>query len=57
MTIQKALELLHALQARHGQSILVFFDCPKCGIAYTPDIVVAEVIHIKAATAPKEPHG
>jgi len=46
MTINQAIEMLTALQKRHGTNIDVFFDCPHCGTSFAPNKVVAEAIHI-----------
>lgn len=40
MTIQRAIELLTELKAKHGD-IEVMFDCPLCLKSYRPEIVVA----------------
>jgi len=43
MTIQRALELLEALKAKHGADIEVFYDCEHCGKSTRPETVVAVV--------------
>jgi len=45
MTITKAIELLTRLQQKHGD-VEVYFDCPKCGTAFSPNLIVAEAVHL-----------
>jgi predicted RNA-binding Zn-ribbon protein involved in translation (DUF1610 family) len=39
MTIAKAIQQLVAIQAKHGDTVEVFFDCPQCGRVTAPDLV------------------
>jgi uncharacterized C2H2 Zn-finger protein len=43
MTINRAIEHLKEIQARHGD-IEVYFDCPNCKQSFTPDVVVPVII-------------
>lgn len=49
MTIQQAIDWLERVKAKYGGAVPVFFDCPHCGIAYTPDELAAESVHISGA--------
>lgn len=44
MKISRAIELLQRTKEKHGD-IDVFFDCPKCLTAFTPDIVETVAAH------------
>ncbi len=46
MTILDAISLLQAHMQKHGQQTEVYFDCPKCGTAFTPNRLVAEAVHL-----------
>lgn len=49
MTIHQALVFLEELRDKYGSHVEVFFDCPKCGISFKPDRVVATSIHLQTS--------
>jgi hypothetical protein len=48
MTIDQAIVWLTTLAKQHGPLVEVYFDCPKCGMAFRPNTVVAQAVHIKS---------
>lgn len=46
MTIQQAINTLEAAKKKHGPEVQVYFDCPKCGQAFTPSTLVTEALHL-----------
>jgi len=45
--IRKAIEELQKLEQKHGSEILIYFDCPECKIAFTPDYLqTVKAVHI-----------
>jgi hypothetical protein len=48
MTIEQAIKALEAQREKHGGAVEVFFDCPRCGVAYTPGVLVTQAVVIKA---------
>jgi hypothetical protein len=53
MTLEQAILQLESLKKIHGGQIEVFCDCPKCGVSFHPDRIVASAVHLSAA--PKAP--
>jgi uncharacterized protein (UPF0212 family) len=45
MTIDKAIAQLETIKSRHG-NVEVYFDCPKCGQSFTPNVLVTLAVHI-----------
>lgn len=53
MTINEAIEALQQMRVKYGD-VEVFFDCPKCLTAFTPDVLHKAAVHITAIQQPKE---
>lgn len=51
MTIQRAIELLEQMKAKHGD-VEVWFDCPHCGKSTRPGVVAAVAVLQDAPTGP-----
>lgn len=49
MTIQRAIELLQDMKAKHGD-VEVMFDCQYCGKSTRPNIIVAIALVQNAPT-------
>ncbi len=49
MNIRQAIEWLQRLEQKHGSVVAVYFDCPKCKEAFTPDVIDTAAVHITAA--------
>jgi hypothetical protein len=49
MTLEQAILQLESLKKLHGGQIEVFCDCPKCGVSFHPDRIVASAVHLCAA--------
>jgi hypothetical protein len=45
MNISTAVELLLQLQKKFGD-VEIYFDCPKCGLSYSPGIAVTQTVHL-----------
>ena len=56
MKVSKAMELLARVMTKHGD-VDVFFDCPHCQTAFTPDVLSTAAVHLSAVppTLPQEP--
>jgi uncharacterized protein (UPF0212 family) len=53
MTIQQAITMLETAKKKHGPEVVVYFDCPRCGQAFTPSTLVTEALHV-GAELPRE---
>lgn len=45
MTISEAIARLQKIQAKHGD-VAVYFDCPTCQVAFTPDIASVDTVSV-----------
>jgi len=45
MKIDEAIVQLEAIRLYHG-NIEVYFDCPKCGLSFTPSSVIRVATHL-----------
>jgi hypothetical protein len=52
MKLSEAIERLQAQLKRHGD-VELYFDCPKCLQAFTPNSLVAEAVHLTQVPEPK----
>ena len=50
MTIQQAIQRLQAMDKKLGNT-LVYFDCPKCGVSFTPNRLVSLAAHFTGGEA------
>lgn len=48
MTLRDAIIKLEATAKKHGDETLLYFDCPDCRKAFTPDVVVMPSVVMKA---------
>ncbi len=47
MKIRDAIVRLQDLMNAHGPDTPVYFDCPTCGISFTPEAIATQAIHLK----------
>jgi hypothetical protein len=50
MTIQQAINMLEAAKKKHGAEVQLYFDCPKCGQAFTPSTLAIQALHLHVAS-------
>lgn len=48
MIISRMIDKLKDLQKHYGDDVEVYFDCPRCDMSFTPNLVVSKTIHLKA---------
>ena len=46
MTVDEAIRWLNDIKAKSGGSLPLYFDCPKCEAAFTPDRAETVSVHI-----------
>lgn len=54
MKIVTAIKALQQLQAKYGEDVPVFFDCPNCLQSFTPGRVETMAIHLKIEPVVKD---
>lgn len=52
MTLKIAIARLQDLAKKHGEDTEVYFDCPKCQVAFTPTVVVTQAVVLSGAPKP-----
>lgn len=58
MTIDEGIKRLERAKERFGGETPLYFDCPDCGKAYTPDILAAERrVHVPCRKDEPRPDG
>ena len=54
MKIAAAIKALMQLQAKYGDDVPVFFDCPNCLQSFTPGRVETMAVHLKIEPPSKD---
>jgi len=45
-TVAEAIKWLQRIETKHGEDVLIYFDCPKCAAAFTPTTLATAAVHV-----------